>query len=68
VEQTALYDPEKVTYNPRLLCLAMISAVDDSIGIITNALKQKDGGAFWANTLVIFSSDNGGPADHANNW
>ena len=27
----------------------------------------KDGG-LWENTLVIFSSDNGGPADHANNW
>ena len=48
-----------MTYQPRLLCLAMISAVDESIGIITAALKSKGGGAFWDNTLIIFSSDNG---------
>ena len=64
---TALYDPEKVSYEPRLLCLAMIAAVDESIGRITAALHAK-GAAFWANTLIVFSSDNGGPADHANNW
>ena len=51
---TALYDPEQVTYEPRLLCLAMISAVDEAIGRITNALKGK---GFWDNLLVIFSSD-----------
>jgi arylsulfatase A-like enzyme len=43
----------------------MIAAVDDSIGEIVQALKLKQ---LWENTLIIFSSDNGGPADHANNW
>lgn len=62
---TDLYDPEKVDYPPRLLCLAMISAVDESIGKITRALSSR---SLWQNTLLIFSSDNGGPADHANNW
>merc|ERR1712086_227843 len=45
----------------------MISTVDDSIGRGVTALKAK-GSEFWNNTLVIFSSDNGGPIDHANNW
>ena len=51
---TALYDPEQVTYEPRLLCLAMISAVDEAIRRITDALKSK---RLWDNLLVIFSSD-----------
>ena len=51
---TALYDPEQVTYEPRLLCLAMISAVDEAIGRITDALKSE---GLWNNLLVIFSSD-----------
>ena len=62
---TGLYDPDNIDFNPRLLCLAMISAVDESIGRITRALTAK---GLWHNTLMIFSSDNGGPADHANNW
>ena len=51
---TALYDPEQVTYEPRLLCLAMISAVDEAIRRITDALKSE---GLWNNLLVIFSSD-----------
>ena len=43
-----------MTYEPRLLCLAMISAVDEAIGRITGALKSK---GLWDNLLVIFSSD-----------
>eukprot|EP01052_Picozoa_sp_SAG31_P041529 SAG31_NODE_6322_length_2066_cov_2.846467_1_plen_81_part_00 len=50
---TALYDPEIIDYNPRLMCLAMISAVDDSIGSITQALHAK---GLWENSLIIFSS------------
>jgi hypothetical protein len=60
---TALYDAE--IYHPRLMCLAMIAAVDESIGKVTQSLQSR---GLWNNTLVIFSSDNGGPADHANNW
>eukprot|EP00051_Salpingoeca_urceolata_P015777 m.206420 g.206420 ORF g.206420 m.206420 type:complete len:647 (-) comp18500_c1_seq5:16-1956(-) len=55
----------KVKYPPRQKCLGMISAVDESIGTIVAALKDAE---LWDNTLVIFSSDNGGPHDHANNY
>lgn len=51
---TALYDAE--IYHPRLMCLAMIAAVDESIGKVTQALQTR---GLWNNTLVIFSSDNG---------
>lgn len=60
---TALYP--KVEDSARRLCLAMISAVDESIGIVTSELKAQ---GMYDNTLLIFSSDNGGPSDHANNW
>lgn len=38
---------------------AMLSAVDEAIGQITAALNEK---GLRENTLIIFSSDNGGPA------
>ena len=41
------------------------AAVDESIGKLVASLKQAQ---LWRNTLLVFSSDNGGPADHANNW
>ena len=47
------------------MCLGMIAAVDESIGKVTQALQAH---GLWSKTLIIFSSDNGGPADHANNW
>jgi arylsulfatase I/J len=54
----------------------MFAFVDEAIGNITNSLRQK---GMWEHTLVVFSSDNGGPIepstapgfDHcggANNW
>lgn len=54
-----------ISYEPRKKCQGMISAVDASIGLITQALK--DYGLF-NDALIIFSSDNGGPHDHANNY
>jgi len=45
--------------------LAQISAVDEGIANLTAALKGK---GMWENTLVVFSSDNGGPADHESNF
>ena len=36
----------------------MLSAVDEGIGNVTNALKQKN---MYDNSLFIFTSDNGGP-------
>lgn len=44
---------------------AMVSAMDDGIGTILNQLKNK---GLEENTIVIFLSDNGGPAyDNASN-
>jgi len=37
---------------------AMVLYMDDAVGEIVQALKAKQ---MWANTLVVFSSDNGGP-------
>lgn len=45
-------DPKRKTY------AAMVSAVDDGVGIILDKLKQLN---LTENTLVIFLSDNGGP-------
>ena len=59
------YASKKIGYNPRLLCLGMISAVDTAIGVAVARLKAR---GLYDNTLVIFSSDNGGPHDHANNY
>ena len=52
-------------YKPRRMCNAMMSALDDSIGQVVGSLKSS---GLWNNTLLIFSADNGGPQDHANNW
>ena len=41
---------------------AMVNIMDEVVGNITNAFKAK-GAAVWANTLVVMSSDNGGPVD-----
>ena len=39
--------------------------MDDVVGRLHTALTSS---GLWGNTLVVFSSDNGGPLDHANNW
>ncbi|XP_041472301.1 arylsulfatase I-like isoform X1 [Lytechinus variegatus] len=49
---------------------AMVSALDDSIGNITQTLKES---ALYNNTIIVFTTDNGGPAhgfdaNYANNW
>ena len=54
-----------VSYLPRRMALAQISIVDEAIGNVTAALKAR---GMFDNTLLLFSSDNGGPADHANNY
>ena len=45
---------------------AMTSALDDAIGNITSALRSRP--AMYANSITVFTSDNGGPAREANNW
>jgi arylsulfatase A-like enzyme len=44
---------------PRRTYAGMLAAMDEAIGQIVAALDQKH---FRANTLIVFSSDNGGPA------
>lgn len=48
----------------------MVSAVDDSIGHVVEALTSR---GMMDNTIIIFTTDNGGPAagfdrNFANNW
>jgi len=48
----------------------MLSALDDSVGNVTRALHQR---GMLNNTIIVFSTDNGGPADGydmnaASNW
>ncbi|KAK7507327.1 hypothetical protein BaRGS_00001262 [Batillaria attramentaria] len=44
----------------------MIAALDEAVGNVTSALKARN---MLDNTLILFSTDNGGPVHHgANNW
>jgi len=50
----------------RRIYSAMVTAVDDAIGEIIQALKSKN---MYSDTLIVFSSDNGGDTWFgANNW
>eukprot|EP00117_Sycon_ciliatum_P039228 scpid57202/ scgid0970/ Arylsulfatase J len=45
---------------------AMVSAMDEAIANITQAFKDQ---GLWNNTMLIFTTDNGGPVTQgANNW
>eukprot|EP00037_Helgoeca_nana_P013660 m.125968 g.125968 ORF g.125968 m.125968 type:complete len:523 (+) comp22161_c0_seq1:3-1571(+) len=62
---SASYTTAYANYN------GMISAIDDVVKNVTDALKTK---GLWENTLFVFTSDNGGPAaasvsgSSASNW
>eukprot|EP00040_Diaphanoeca_grandis_P027589 m.157279 g.157279 ORF g.157279 m.157279 type:complete len:561 (-) comp31048_c0_seq1:97-1779(-) len=52
--------------NPqRALYHSMVNFIDGSIGRVVTALKDKN---MYDNTLIIFSSDNGGPLPAGNNY
>jgi arylsulfatase A-like enzyme len=51
----------------------MADYLDNALGEVVEALKEKESGSFWANTLLVFHSDNGGEILAAgtcggNNW
>ncbi|XP_071494944.1 arylsulfatase I-like isoform X2 [Diadema antillarum] len=59
-----------ITDENRRKFAAMVSALDDSVGNITQTLKDS---ALYNNTVIVFSTDNGGPAhgfdrNYASNW
>ena len=43
--------------HPRTQMLAHVSGMDETVGKIVESFKRHD---FWDNTILIFSSDNGG--------
>ncbi|XP_070532641.1 arylsulfatase B-like isoform X2 [Ptychodera flava] len=52
----------------RRIKLGMITAMDDGIAKLVNALRRH---GFWDNTLIVFSTDNGAPQNErfeGNNW
>ncbi|KAF6029584.1 hypothetical protein EB796_012153 [Bugula neritina] len=59
-----------ITHDGRRRYAAMLSVLDDTIGNLTSALISS---GMYENTLLIFTTDNGGPVDgfsmnYASNW
>ncbi|XP_072172237.1 arylsulfatase I-like [Diadema setosum] len=59
-----------ITNSGRRLYAAMVSALDDSVGNVTQALRES---GLYENSVIIFTTDNGGPThgydgNHASNW
>ncbi|WP_167605744.1 sulfatase-like hydrolase/transferase [Maribellus sediminis] len=52
---------ENIDNKKRKTYAAMVSAVDDGVGLILNKLEELN---LEENTLVVFLSDNGGPENH----
>jgi len=50
---------------PRRIYTAMVHHMDDMVGMVIDKLKEK---GMWNNTLLVMSSDNGGPLVSANNY
>ena len=54
--------PAGVTDPERRVYLAMLAAVDESIGQIVSSLKEA---GMYDNTVIVFTTDNGGSVSHA---
>ena len=61
-----LYDKEKLPFLGLRKAWGFVSALDESIGRIVAALKAREG--MWDNSLLVFSSDNGGPLETMTNY
>lgn len=61
-EITAKYENKPKTNQTNAVYAAMIESVDNALGKITGVLKELD---LLNNTLIIFTSDNGGLKDYA---
>lgn len=59
-QQTAEINPDGSAFACRAQYAAMVAILDDNIKAVTDELKAK---GMWENTLMIFSSDNGGPVN-----
>lgn len=57
-EEPELYDTAGIEFTMRRTAAGMTAALDDGIANVTMALKVA---GLWADTLVLFSADNGGP-------
>ena len=62
-ETTALYP--NVVNDTFKAQSAVTTELDYLVGNVTEALKQT---GLWEDTVVVFTSDNGGPLDHTTNW
>lgn len=61
-----LYDKERFPFLGLRKAWGFVSALDESIGRIIKALKAREG--MWDSSLLVFSSDNGGPLETMTNY
>lgn len=62
--QTASINPNGSAFACRAQYAAMVNVLDDNVKAVKDALEAK---GMWDNTLMVFSSDNGGPVDTPEN-